>query len=530
MEPSVHIYDTTLRDGTQGEGFELTVDEKIQVAEMLCAIGVSYIEGGWPGSNPRDVAFFERIRGRNLGNTRVAAFGSTRRRGIPCEADPSIQALLAAECSVVTIFGKAWKFHATGVLGISAEENLHLVHDTVRYLATRVDEVIFDAEHFFDGAADDDDYAFQVLEAAADAGARFLTLCDTNGGTMPYQVEGFVARAKSRFNVPIGIHTHNDCELAVANSIVAVRYGATMVQGTLNGYGERCGNANLCSVIPSLELKMNRRCVKPGSLSQLTRISRTIDAITNNEPIGRAAYVGRSAFAHKGGVHVNAVMKHASTYEHVEPETVGNQRRVLVSDLSGRSNVRYKAAELGVEAGGEGWARDVLQRVKSMESRGWQFEGAEASLMLLMREASGQRPRFFEVQEATVSTKIHVDGGEDKASAWVRVKMGQREVQYGAVGNGPVDALAAALMEILEGPYPVLRNVRLTDYKVRILDSGSGCAATVRVLIRATDGVNTWGTVGVSTNVVEASWHALVDAFDHKLIEAGVRDLDSVAA
>jgi len=368
-----------------------------------------------------------------------------------------------------------------------------------------------------------------VLEAASDAGASFLTLCDTNGGTLPHQVQSLVAKVRSRFDTPVGIHTHNDSELAVANSLVAVHHGATMVQGTLNGYGERCGNANLCSVIPALELKMGRRCVRPGALRGLTRLSRTIDALTNNEPLGRAAYVGRSAFAHKGGVHVNAVMKHASTYEHLEPESVGNERRVLVSDLSGRANVRYKAAELGVHTGGDGWTREVLQRVKSMESQGWQFEGAEASLKLLMREAGGQRPRFFEVQEATVSTKIGAEG-EDKASAWVRVSLGQRDVEYGAVGNGPVDALASALTQILEGPYPVIRAIRLVDYKVRILDSRSGCAAKVRVLIRATDGVTSWGTVGVSTNVVEASWRALVDAVDHLLIEKGVRGLDTVAA
>lgn len=523
MSERIKIYDTTLRDGTQGEGFQLSVDEKVQVARLLDELGVAYIEGGWPGSNPRDAAFFEATRGLGFSVARLAAFGSTRRADKSCDDDPSIQALLAAEVPILTIFGKSWKMHATEVLRVTPEENLELVFDTVRYLKARADQVIFDAEHFFDGAADDEAYSMAVLDAAARAGADFLVLCDTNGGSLPHVVGELTARAVARTGVGVGIHAHNDSELAVANSLEAVRAGATMVQGTINGYGERCGNANLVSIIAGLELKHDRRCLPDGGLKRLTHVSRMVDELANNVPLARQAYVGRSAFAHKGGVHVNAVLKSASTYEHITPETIGNERRILVSDLSGRSNIIAKAQQFGVEIDPDDpVTRAVLDKIKQLEHEGYQFEGAEASLELLMEEARGQRPSWFEVLLASVTTREVGRDGLEAAEARVKVAIGDEILAAIESGNGPVNALAAALETVLVRTYPMLRQVRLVDYKVRILDSASGTAARVRVLIQASDGRSTWGTVGVSTNVVEASWRALVDAFEHRLLKAGV--------
>ena len=524
----VHIYDTTLRDGTQGEGVQLSVAEKIQVAHMLDEMGVGYIEGGWPGSNPRDEQFFELARKERFTRSKITAFGSTRRAGIPCEQDPSLRALLEAEVPAVTIFGKSSLFQAQEILRVSPEANLELIHDTVSFLKARVGEVIYDAEHFFDGAAEDESYAMRCLEAAAQAGADFLVLCDTNGGTMPWVVGELTQRVLARFGVPVGIHAHNDAELGVANSLDAVRHGATMVQGTINGYGERCGNGNLISVLPALELKMGCQCLEPGKLAELTRLAHTFDEIVNNQPLARQPYVGRSAFAHKAGVHVNAVMKNPASYEHIAPEAVGNHRRVLVSDLSGRSNLTYKAAEYGLQSEGGPSTAEVLDRIKQLENEGYQFEGAEASLKLLLAEARGERARYFQVLEADVNTVLAdaLRPGEDnsvRTRAVLRVQFGDREASTVAHGNGPVDALGRALHRLLRGQYPEVGEVRLVDYKVRIMNSSDGTGAQVRVLIRATDGERTWGTVGVSTNVVEASWNAMVDSYEHKLIEAGVQ-------
>lgn len=532
----IHIYDTTLRDGTQGEGVQLSIAEKIQVAHMLDEMGVSYIEGGWPGSNPRDEGFFEAVKSETFTHSKITAFGSTRRAGIPCDADPSLQALLRAEVRAVCIFGKSSKFQAREVLRIDPEANIELIADTVAFLKEHVEEVIYDAEHFFDGAAEDEDYAMRCLQAAADAGADFLVLCDTNGGSMPHDVGVLTRKAVDRFGVPVGAHTHNDAELAVANSLEAVRNGATMVQGTINGFGERCGNANLISIIPSLELKMGHRCLDEGKLRQLTKLSHTFDEITNNQPNSRQAYVGRSAFAHKAGVHVNAVMKTPQSYEHVEPETVGNHRRVLVSDLSGRSNLAYKAEEYGLNIeDGAAKTREVLERIKELENEGYQFEGAEASLKLLLREARGERPRWFQVLEADVTTVLADELHPDEESyvrtrAVLRMKFGDEDATAIAHGNGPVDALGRALGRLIREHYPAVEDVRIVDYKVRIMDSTDGAGAAVRVLIRATDGKDTWGTVGVSTNVIEASWNAMVDSYEHKLMEANVELLVSTEA
>jgi 2-isopropylmalate synthase len=533
--PDVRLYDTTLRDGTQGEGFSLSVDEKIRVAHLLDELGVAWVEGGWPGSNPRDEAFFAAARRERFTRARLAAFGSTRRAGVRCDDDPILGKLLDAGVPVVTIFGKTWRFQATNVLGISAEENLELVHDTVRWLAARFDEVIFDAEHAFDGAADDLAYALDVLAAAADAGARCLTLCDTNGGSLPEAVAALVGHARARCpGVEIGIHAHNDGELAVANSLAAVRAGASVVQGTINGYGERCGNANLCSVLPALELKLGLHVVGRERLARLTHTARLVDELSNNAPINRQPWVGASAFAHKGGVHVHAVLKDARAYEHVDPAVVGNTRRVLVSDLSGRMNVVHKAKELGFELDpADARTRAVLERVKALENEGWSFEDAEASLALLVWEAHGDRRTWFSVEEADVQSVIVPPGGEVHAAstrAVVRVRLADALHPSVAWGNGPVDALGRAFREVVCAAYPHLGDVRLVDYKVRILDSRAGVGAGVRVAIRATNGAATWGTVGVSTNVVEASWRALLDLYEYELMRTSLPARRAVGA
>ncbi|MGM0577811.1 MAG: citramalate synthase [Myxococcota bacterium] len=517
----IHIYDTTLRDGTQGEGFQLSVDEKLKVARLLDDLGVDWIEGGWPGSNPRDAAFFERARLLDLRHARMTAFGSTRRASRRCADDPSLQALIAAEVPTLTIFGKAWRLHATDVLHVSPEQNLELIRDTVAYLKGYADELIFDAEHFFDGAADDEEYALAALAAAAEGGADWLVLCDTNGGTLPDTVRGLTERVAARFGVPVGVHCHNDAELAVANSMAAVAGGATMVQGTVNGYGERCGNANLCSILPNLELKMGRPCLPEGRLKGLTHVAHLVDEMANNVPLARQPWVGRSAFAHKGGVHVHAVMKSAVTYEHADPEAVGNERRILVSDLSGRSNILAKAEQFGVDLDPDDpTTRAVLDRIKRLEHEGFQFEGAEASLELLMEEARGRRPRWFEVREAVA--RSYVVGWGERSEALLRLVVEGEQHEVHGEGNGPVDAMGRAFKDVLVRHWPVLAEVRLVDYKVRILDGSEGVGATVRVLVTATDGEDAWSTVGVSTNVVEASWQALVDAFEYRLLKAGV--------
>jgi 2-isopropylmalate synthase len=524
----VYVYDTTLRDGTQSEDFQVSVPEKLMLTELLDDFGITYIEGGWPGSNPRDEAFFKEVRSLNLSHARIAAFGATRRATLTCDEDSSVQALVKADTPVVTIFGKSSKYQATTALGVEPEVNLELVHDTVRYLKSRVDEVIFDAEHFFDGAAEDEEYVMKVLEAASQGGADFLVLCDTNGGSLPAEISRLTSLVSKRFEAKIGIHTHNDAGLAVANSLAAVQSGATMVQGTVNGYGERCGNADLVTVIPNLQLKMGYGCVPESRMPRLTQVARTVDEITNYIPQPQQPYVGRRAFSHKGGVHINAVMKDPGTYEHVQPHDVGNRRRILASDLSGFSTIIFKAREFGVELDpNDPWTRKVLERIKSLEYDGYQFEGAEASLLLLMHEARGTRERYFELGETQVTTAMDALTTEEQtpgsSRASLKVTIGSQAYESEAEGNGPVHAIATALREPLGKRYPELANVKLTDYKVRILNKGMGFASTVRVLIRATDGRDVWGTVGVSTSVVEASRQAIVDTFEYKLLKVGAQ-------
>lgn len=535
---SVIIYDTSLRDGTQGEGVQMSVADKLVVAGMLADLGVGYIEGGWPGSNPRDEQFFIEARALKLGKTKLTAFGATRRAGVPCENDASIQSLLRAETPAVAIFGKSWKFQATAALRISPEANLELIEDTVRYLKAHVNEVLFDAEHFFDGYADDPEYALAALAAAERGGADFLVLCDTNGGSLPGFVTQAVSDAVSKFKTAIGVHVHNDGELAVANSLAGVIAGATMVQGTVNGTGERCGNANLISIIPALALKMGIDCIPREKLKNLTRLSHTIDELTNRTPWSAQPYVGMSAFAHKGGMHVDAIKKDSRTYEHIEPEVVGNQRRILISDLSGKANIELKAQQFGLDlAGDPKQTRDILQRLKELENKGYQFEGAEASFKLVIDEATGKRPQFFKLRDLEVviglrgdeavaegeDTKV-VDGSDAKqaaaeTTAHIELEIGGVVANTSVVGEGPVHAMDLGLRQLIDKFYPSLKAVRLVDYKVRVMSSGDGTESVVRVLVQSTDGEETWGTVGVSPNIIQASWQALIDALDYKLMK-----------
>ena len=520
---TVILYDTSLRDGTQGEGVQLSVADKLKAAKLLEELGIQYIEGGWPGSNPRDEQFFDEAkRGLRLSHAKLAAFGSTRRAGIRCEQDGNLQMLLAAETPAITIFGKSWKLHALEALRISPEENLELIEDSVRYLKERVDEVIFDAEHFFDGYADDPEYALAALRAAQSGGAGYLVLCDTNGGTLPHVLEAAIAHVRRELTTPLGIHCHNDSELAVANSLSAVRAGARMVQGTINGYGERCGNANLISIIPALKLKLGHACLTDEQLTRLRHVSRGMDELANRSPWSQQPYVGQSAFAHKGGVHVDAVKKNARTYEHITPELVGNERRILVSDLSGRANVELKARELGLELDPKSpEARAILAHIKELENRGYQFEMAGASFKLIVDEALGRRPHYFTLRDLTVVTRISdhpTDPSELDTTATLEIEVGGEIARTSAQGNGPVHAMDKGLRALIDKFYPSLKAVRLVDYKVRVLSSGDGTGSIVRVLIESSDGEEVWSSVGVSPNVIHASWDAMVDALEYKLV------------
>ena len=544
MAKTVHIYDTTLRDGCQAEDIALTLEDKLRIAERLDDFGVDYVEGGWPGSNPRDEAFFKAVKQRPLTRIKVAAFGSTRRAGARASEDRNLEKLLRAETPVVTIFGKSWDLHVRDDLRIPLAENLELIHDTIRYLKRHVDEVVYDAEHFFDGYRANPDFALECMRVAADAGADVLCLCDTNGGRMPWEIGAAVDAVRALVETPIGIHCHNDAELAVANSLTAVAHGAVQVQGTINGVGERCGNVNLCSVIANLQLKMGYQAVGAANLRRLQELSRFVDELANVEPNKRQPYVGQSAFAHKGGVHVAAVQRNPQTYEHIDPALVGNRQRVLVSDLSGRANIVYKARQFGVDLEQlDGHVRRLVQEVKDLEHQGYQFEGAEASLELRMHRVQHGDLRYFElVQFRVVDEKGYMrlvfgENGQvavktderiehDPASAWaaVMLKGPNGEIEHTAAeGNGPVNALDTALRRALRRFYPRIEAVRLLDYKVRVLSGVEGSAAPVRVLIESGDDTDRWGTVGVSLNVIEASWQALVDSFEYKIYKDAKR-------
>jgi len=518
---SVKIYDVTLRDGTQGENISFSIHDKLRIAQKLDELGVHYIEGGWPGSNERDEGFFEEAKKLRLRKAKIAAFGSTRRAKVTCEEDSSIQALLQAETPAVTIVGKSWDFHVTEALKISLEANLEIIYDSVTYLKKHVDEVFFDAEHFFDGIKNNPEYTINAIKAAQEAGADALVLCDTNGGTMPWEIESIVREVNLKLDNPhLGIHTHNDGEVGVANTLFAVREGVRQVQGTINGYGERCGNANLCSIIPDLKLKLGVDCLDDDELKKLYDTSHFIHELTNLPAIKHRPFVGESAFAHKGGLHVSAVMKNSETYEHVSPEVVGNHRRILISDLSGRSNILYKAKELGVELD----PKDerviaILNELKKLENEGYEFEGADASFELLVRKVIGEYRKPFYLQSAKTITEKRSDDEDPTTEATIIVQVDGVTEHMAASGNGPVNAMDQALRKALERFYPSLKEVRLKDYRVRVLSTKHGTDAVVRVLIESGDGESDWSTVGVSENIVEASWKALIDSIDYKILK-----------
>ena len=510
----VSLYDTTLRDGTQGEGFQLSGLDKLRIAHRLDEFGVDYIEGGWPGSNPKDVEFFKAAASEEWKHARIAAFGSTRRHDRLVEEDPQVKLLIDAETPVITIFGKSWKLHVTEVLKTTPEENFAMIRDTVCYLREAGREVIYDAEHFFDGFKDDSEHALQTLEAAAEGGSECIVLCDTNGGTMPDEIAAICGAVKERIpGVPFGIHTHDDCGVGVANAIAAVDVGAMQVQGTINGYGERTGNCNMTSVIPILQLKREIKVV--ADLTKLKELSYFVDEVSNNAHHHRAPFVGRTAFSHKGGMHVNAVQKVAHSYEHIRPEEVGNAQIILVSELSGQSNILMKAEEIGLPLEkGSAEARAVLTKVKEREKEGYSYEAAGGSLELLIRREIGQHERRWALREYQCSFRQYRDGHTPVCEATVKMEVGEVAEHTAAEGHGVVNALDKALRHALMPHFPGIEGVSLIDYKVRIIDGHAATAAKTRVQIVHTDGDRTWGTVGVSDSIIEASWIALTDGID----------------
>ncbi len=520
----VTLFDTTLRDGTQGEGISLSVDDKLKITERLAAFGIDYIEGGWPGSNPKDVEFFERVRHLDLGEAKITAFGSTRRANMAVEDDPNIRAILKSGVKTAAIFGKTWDFHVISALKTTLEENLAMIFDSVEYLKSQGLEVIFDAEHFFDGFKRNPEYAIKVLQAAERAGADYLVLCDTNGGLLPTEIDGILDVVLRETETPLGIHAHNDCGVAVANTLMAVKRGIRHVHGTMNGYGERTGNADLCAIIPSLQLKMGLNCVPEKSLASLTELSRFVSEIANLKPDSRQPFVGASAFAHKGGIHVNALLKNPETYEHMRPELVGNRSRVLISELAGISNIIYKAAEYDIELKKDSpETRKIVETIKDLEHQGYHFEGADGSFELLIKKSLGLYEQLFELVSFRLIVEKREENGDPISEATIKIKVGERVILTAAEGEGPVNALDNALRKALEKVYPELTNIKLSDYKVRIIDGNKGTAAKTRVLIESRDDRARWDTVGVSTNIIEASWRALVDSIEYGLLKAGVK-------
>ncbi|MEH2348299.1 MAG: citramalate synthase [Nostoc sp.] len=539
--PQLWLYDTTLRDGTQREGLSVSIEDKLRIAKRLDQLGVPFIEGGWPGANPKDVQFFWQLQEDPLKQAEIVAFCSTRRPNSTAATEPMLQDILAAGTRWVTIFGKSWDLHVTTSLKTTLEENLAMIRDTIEYLRSQGRRIIYDAEHWFDGYKQNPDYALQTLEAAIASGAEWLVLCDTNGGTLPHEISQIVQdvvqvtgdwglgsrKESSQSPIPnpqspipqIGIHTHNDSEMAVANAIAAVMAGAKMVQGTINGYGERCGNANLCSLIPNLQLKLGYSCITEDQLTQLTEASRFVSEVVNLAPDEHAPFVGLSAFAHKGGIHVSAVERNPLTYEHIQPEQVGNHRRIVISEQSGLSNVLAKARSFGINLNElKAEAKQILQRLKDLESEGFQFEAAEASFALLMHEALGGRQKFFEVKGFQVHCDL-IEGKEtSNALATVKIAVDGKNILEAAEGNGPVAALDAALRKALVNFYPQIATFDLTDYKVRILNGHTGTAAKTRVLVESGNGRQRWTTVGVSTNILEASYQAVVEGLEYGLL------------
>ena len=522
MGDEVTIDDTTLRDGTQREGLSLSLNDKLSVAKRLDAFGVHYIEGGWPGSNPKDVEFFKAVRSMEFKRAKIAAFGATRRKNSAPEADRNIQALLDAQTPVVTVVGKSWDLHVFDVLETDLEENLAMIAESISYLKSQDKEVVYDAEHFFDGYKANPNYAMMTLQVAAENGADVVVVCDTNGGSLPWEISQIIKHIVSQIAAPIGIHAHDDAGCGVANTLAAVQSGAIHVQGTINGYGERVGNANLCTIIPDLQLKMGKKCVPAESLAGLTDLSRFVSEVANLAHGTHEPYIGASAFAHKGGIHVAAMRKNQDSYQHVDPELVGNHQRTVISELSGRGNVLDKAVQYGVDTDSS-QAQEVLQQIKNLEAQGFAFESAEASMSLMLHRLQPGYTPPFELLDLTVLVQHRETRGVG-ADATVKVRVGDQIVHTAAEGNGPVNALDAALRKALLDIYPSLSTVHLTDYKVRILDGLNGTGATVRVLIDTEQGTNRWSTVGASTNIIEASWQALVDSIEFALLN-GNRDV-----
>ncbi len=535
MSGKIVIYDTTLRDGTQAENFNLSVEDKVRITLKLDELGIDFIEGGWPGSNPTAVQYFEEIKNYNLKHAKVSAFGSTRLFSNPSNKDANLQALLAAKTPAITIFGKTWDVHVEVALRISNDDNLLIIDESLRYLRPEVEHLFYDAEHFFDGFKANKDYALATIAKANSAGADCLVLCDTNGGTLPNEIQEIIVEVRSFFdqrgeNVKLGIHAHNDSDVAVANSLVAIGQGASHVQGTINGFGERCGNANLTSIMPGLSLKMGLDFTAANKLESLTEVSRFVNELANLPHNKYQPYVGMSSFAHKGGIHVSAVKRNPLTYEHITPEKVGNLRRILISDQSGRSNVLHKAKKIGLNLeGSDPLVTAILKRLKDLEHQGFQYEGAEASFELLMRRAMGEIPVFFELKGFRVINQKETIEGETKAEATIQLEVAGEMVHTAAMGDGPVNALDNALRKALTCFYPQLDEMWLSDYKVRVLSSEHGTGSKVRVLLESSDQKSQWGTVGVSEDILEASWQALVDAISFKLFKDKVNKKDGKA-
>ncbi|MDR1688386.1 MAG: citramalate synthase [Clostridiales bacterium] len=520
MKKTVTIFDSTLRDGAQAEGISFSVEDKLKIVKELDNLGVSYIEAGNPGSNPKDLEFFTRVRQLRLNHSKIAAFGSTRRRDITAAEDKNVESLLTADTQVVVIFGKSWDFHVTDIIKTTLDENLRMIEDTVAYLKSKNREVIFDAEHFFDGYKANPEYAVSTLLSAQKAGADSVCLCDTNGGAFPQEVFEITKLVTEKLSVPVGIHCHNDCGMAVANSVMAVAAGAVCVQGTLIGFGERCGNANLSTIIPNLQLKQNINCLPEGKIQLITGSARFVSEVANLGLSDREPYVGRSAFAHKGGMHVDGVSKSPASFEHIDPELVGNERKVLTSEVSGRSTILSKIKRISPQIEKDSpETEEIMSRLKELEHEGYQFEAAESAFELVIRKHLGKYKPFFELFDFRVIGEYPTAEQGASARATIKIMVDGKTEITAAEGDGPVNALDKALRKALEVFYPSLSEVHLTDYKVRVLDEKSATAAKVRVLIESSDGRESWSTVGVSTDIIQASWIALVDSIEYKLIK-----------
>lgn len=520
---TVKLYDTTLRDGAQGEGISYSVMDKIRIAQELDNLGIHFIEGGWPGSNPKDMEFYLKMSKKRLKNSQLVAFGSTRRPNSKASQDKNLRALLKSQAKIVTIFGKTWDLHVKDVLKTTPDENLNMIKDTVEFLVSRGLTVFYDAEHFFDAYKANAQYSLKCLLAGQGAGAKAVVLCDTNGGTLTSEISKVIKEIRPKINIWLGIHCHNDSGLGVANSIAAVQGGADMVQGTINGYGERCGNADLIPVIANLKLKLGIDCINEDKLKDLTRVSHFTSEISNMKQKNDQPYVGSSAFAHKGGVHINAVMKNPKTYEHIEPMLVGNRRRILVSELAGKTGILIRARDLELDLNKEDpKTRRILKLIQSLEHQGYHFEAAEASFELLMKKALKKYKKFFDLEGFRVVVEKHSDR-KITSEAIIKLRVKGTKEHTAAEGDGPVNALDNALRKALRDFYPTLSKMHLTDFKVRVLDEKAGTAARVRVLLQSQDEKDTWNTIGVSENIIEASWQALVDSIEYKLLKDGIQ-------